>query len=214
VRGVAIYVEGGGDTAQQRADLRRGLDALLEEAKGLTLAQGRSWRLVPCGTRRFAYEAFLHASRGEAKDSLNLLLVDAEEALSDVLLKGGQEVGHGIAHLMQREGWEFSGIAPERVHLMVQCMEAWILADPEALGRYYGQGFLTNVLPRHADLEQVPKAALLEAIKRATERTTKGKYGKIRHASPLLERIDPAKVADRCPHFASLQQWLRKGLLN
>ena len=60
------------------------------------------------------------------------------------------------------------------------------------------------MLPRVVDLELVSKAVVAQALKQATERTMKGRYHKIRHASALLKRIDVEKVKTRCPHCARL----------
>ena len=37
---IAIYLEGGGDTAQQKAELRTGMDALLEPQKRAARVKG------------------------------------------------------------------------------------------------------------------------------------------------------------------------------
>jgi hypothetical protein len=99
------------------------------------------------------------------------------------------------------------------IHLMVQTMEAWIVADPDALADYYGQRFRRNALPRTANLETVAKPAVATALNNATRDTQKGVYHKIKHASDLLKRIDRAKVQDRCPRckrmFTTLGQAIR-----
>jgi hypothetical protein len=54
----------------------------------------------------------------------------------------------------------------------------------------------------------VPKADLYEKLKNATKDTQKREYGKIKHASKLLLKIDPEKVAKRCPRFTIFREWL------
>jgi hypothetical protein len=83
---------------------------------------------------------------------------------------------------------------------MAQCMEAWLVADPETLTEYYGQGFNANALPRRNNLEQEPKAQIYSALENATRQTQKGSYGKIKHASELLKRIKQEKAKARCEH--------------
>ena len=149
---IAFYVEGGGDTAHQNAELR----------------------VVP-----------------ETGDP-------------------ARDAAARVAHLRQRDGWDLSAMSAERVHLMVRCMEAWIVADPDALAVYYGQGFSLTVVPARLNLEEGPKPDVNDKLARATRGTQKGEYGKMTHASQLLQRIDPARVAQRCPRFASLTRWLEQ----
>ena len=77
-------------------------------------------------------------------------------------------------------------------------METWIVADPEALAAYYGQGFRADALPARQDLEAESKEAVARALETATRGTRKGEYRKIRHASDLLKSIDPTRVRRRC----------------
>ena len=42
------------------------------------------------------------------------------------------------------------------------------------------------------------------------KRLTKGRYQKIKHAAQLLQRIEAAKVAQRCPRFTTFARWLDK----
>lgn len=91
---------------------------------------------------------------------------------------------------------------------MVQCMEAWIVADPDVLERFYKQGFSRTSLPKRQNLEQESKTDIYAKLEAATERTQKGKYAKIRHASQLLQKIERGKIATRCPRFSIFRDWL------
>jgi hypothetical protein len=91
---------------------------------------------------------------------------------------------------------------------MVQCMEAWLLADPEALAGYYKRGFRGRSLPIQPDLEVAPKLRVYDELAKATRGTSKGEYAKIRHASALLALIDPEQVAARYPRFGTFTTWL------
>jgi hypothetical protein len=73
-------------------------------------------------------------------------------------------------------------------------MEAWFLADRQALGSFYEQGFLARSLPGHADIEEVPKYELVRRLEHASRNTQKGRYHKTRHGFALLALIDPQKV--------------------
>ncbi len=122
-----------------------------------------------CGPRREAYEKFLEALQ-DHPNAFNVLLVDAEEAV-----KQGKTP---IAHLRERKGdeWDLTGVAEEQIHLMVQVMESWFLADKVALQKFYGQGFNLNALPKVRNVEQIAKADLERALDEATRKTQKGEY--------------------------------------
>ena len=126
--GIAIYVEGGGDSRDTKSALREGMGNFLREIRDL--AQGKRWRwkVVACGGRRAACVAFENA-RNIHPETFNVLLVDAEGPVS----------ADPVRHLNDRDGWSLDAGA-DRVHLMVQTMEAWIVADADALERFYGQG--------------------------------------------------------------------------
>lgn len=189
--GVAIYMEGGGNKGNGRAVLRQGMDAFLDPLKQAARDKSTRWKLVCCGSRDEAYRAFQNALRN-GDDGIVVLLVDAE----------GPVEAQPRAHLHARDGWDLTDIDGQSVYLMVQTMEAWIVAD--ALRSYYGQRFNQGALPRTDDLERVGKPTLENSLQRATERTQKGRYKKIAHASDLLKRIDAEQVKARCRHCGRL----------
>jgi hypothetical protein len=85
------------------------------------------------------------------------------------------------------------------VFWMVQLMEAWFLADPEALKSYYGKDFASEALKKNPQVEEIPKADVLECLKQATRKTLKGAYHKTAHAPHILELLDPDKVRKAAP---------------
>ncbi len=190
---IAIYMEGGGGKANSKAMLRQGMDAFLAEIKDAFRAQACRWKLVCCGGRDEAYRGFRN---GDA--DILVLLVDSEDPVSLT----------PTDHLKARDEWNLHNANDDRIHLMVQSMEAWIVADPNALAKYYGQGFQKNALPRRQNLEQENKVDIARALDRATQKTQKGKYQKIQHARHLLQRINPAIVRKRCPHCHRLFETL------
>jgi len=99
------------------------------------------------------------------------------------------------------------GIDPRQagnVFWMVELMEAWFLADPDALAAYYGDGFLRNAIGNSADVERVPKLDVVSRLKQATRSTTRGVYDKVKHAPHLLERLDGNRVRLRAEHCRQL----------
>ena len=190
---VAIYMEGGGNGRDTKDALRRGMGALLGPLKQAARDKSMRWRLVCCGPRDEAFRRFQNTLQ-DGDDSVVVLLVDAEQPVA---------TAPGV-HLQARDRWDMMNIDTNSVHLMVQTMEAWIVADANAVRGYYGQGFNAGALPRAADLEGVSKRDLENSLHQATQHTQKGTYHKIRHASDLLQRIDPETVKARCRHCRRL----------
>jgi hypothetical protein len=219
---IAVYVEGGGNGKEQKAELRRGFDALFAMEKSRASDKRLSLIFICCGGRQEAYEAFQNALEVN-RERINALLVDSETAIAPVPKDRAGEIDKvqdalvRVGHLRQKQGtggrgqgdgWQLSGDLAARVHLMVQCMEAWIVADPDALQRIYKQNFRENRLPKRTNLEDESKADLYAKLEGATGGTQKGKYEKIKHASQVLAGIDPEKVTQRCPRFRIFRQWL------
>lgn len=194
-------MEGGGKGVR-RVLLRKGMDAFLRSAKAAAQSKSLKWQIVACGARNEAYRRFSEAASRRTED-LVFLLVDSEDELST----------SPRLHLVARDGWERLGVVSEdRIHLMVRTMETWLIADVEALSSYYGRRFNGSPLPRHKDLERVPKRTINASLTRATRKTQKGEYHKIRHASDLLALVDPDKVKKRCRHSRRLFETLAEAI--
>jgi hypothetical protein len=188
VKEIRIYVEGGGGK-ESKALMRRAFGRFLSEAGSAAWEREFGLQVVACGSREAAHEKFQRA-RTEHPTAFNMLLVDSEAPVTT----------SARSHL----GWKLDAVADDQVQLMVQAMEAWLIADPETLARFYGQGFAANKLPRTQNVERIPKDDLEPALKLATRRTKKGEYHKTRHAFDLLAQIDPEKVRSRAPHCERL----------
>ena len=201
---VTIYMEGGGDKKGTKSRLRDGMAVFLKTGLNKAAnAKKRKLNIVCCGDRRRTYYAFRNARKYANGDEVVILLVDAEDPVTSLTV---------VEHLRNRSGdeWDLTGVPEKYVHLMVQTMETWIVADKDALSDFYGQGFHENSLPLHENLEEVSKKAVAYALNQATTKTkTKGPYHKIRHASLLLGLIDPGKVLRRCLHCELLFSTLR-----
>ena len=135
---VVVYVEGGGTTSELRTRCRRGFSEFFQRA-GL---RGRMPRVVACGSRQDTYSDFCTALRSAAKSGkLPVLLVDSESRVKDDCTPWD--------HLRRSDNWsQPDGASVDHVFLMVQCMEAWFVADRSVLESFFGQGF--NAKARHA----------------------------------------------------------------
>lgn len=190
---VQVYVEGGGPTrsGDLADECRKGFATLFEKAIGRRIG------ITACGGRNQAYDAFATAVR-QRKYDLAILLVDSEEVLG---------AGDPWTHLAHRDKWARVG-AP--AHLMVVCMEAWLLADHQALHEHFGSTFDDGKIPRWPKLWEVNKDALYGALKDATKGSKKGgPYDKGRDSFKILARVDPKRL-EACAHANGLFDDLRR----
>lgn len=192
-----LYVEGGGESNMLKTACRAGFSQFLSKA-GL---KGKMPRIVACGSRQNAYDSFCTAiDSGEAA----LLLVDSESSVATVYQQEEAQKWKAWGHLKNRLGdrWDKPANADEEdCHLMVQCMEAWFLADRATLQVFFGQGFNANSLPAAENqIESVDKVQLYQALANATKYcTTKAKYAKGEHSFKLLALISPDRVTAASP---------------
>ena len=191
---VTVYVEGGGTRRVSKKRCRQGFSEFFRNA-GLS---GRMPRIFAGGGRQTAYDSFHTALAKAAENDFAVLLVDSEgpvAARSDSWL-----------HLSNQDKWEKpQGATDDNTYLMVQCMEAWFLADKDALARYFGDGFNENSLPRRADVEGVSKRDIARGLKMATRQCKqKGVYHKGRHSFAILAELDSERVTTGSPHARRL----------
>lgn len=186
---VIIYVEGG--HGQTKTACRQAFRIFFEKV----IPPG-SFQVRASGDRASTFQDFRAALKKNPNDYV-LLLVDSEEAVAT----GRWE------HLRTRvgDGWhQPTGTVDDQVHLMVQVMEAWFLADRPALVAYYGQGFLEKSLPGQPNVELISKQDVFRLLQHASKPTQKGEYHKTKHAFDLLQEIDPSRVRAASQHAESL----------
>src|SRR6266404_5373349 len=143
VRELRIYFEG------DRA-LRQGFLTFLGEIYNKArLRKCRISLIATGGTPIEDYRIAVQAHR----DAWNILILDSE----------GPDDGNLSEHLCRSKGLDMS--CAGSLFFMVQLMEAWFLADIEALERYYGRG-VTAALRGNPDVEEIHKADVLDRLKR------------------------------------------------
>ena len=181
VKSIAIYIEGGGDTANTKSFLREGYSAFLDSVRELARKKAIRWQLVICGGRSQAYAAFVDAVKQEP-EVFNVLLVDSEDPVAISVSPW--------AHLENRkeDRWtQPKGVDDSQCHMMVACMEAWFLADLAALKRHFGGNFDAEKLPAANLAESRTKDNIHDALRQATRNTPAREYQKIRDGGKLLK---------------------------
>lgn len=157
-------------------------------------------RIAPVPCKANAIADFMDGLK-KYPDAVNVLLIDTERPYAPNLF---QEV-------RQHDHWDYivgSNVSDNQIHLMVEVMESWFLADKDALRSYYGQHFLENRLPSNPNVEKIPKNDVINGLADSTRMTSKGRYHKTNHAPQLLAAMDPVKVRAAAPNCSRLFDFL------
>jgi hypothetical protein len=196
VKQIKLYVEGGGDSKEQHARCREGFRKLLEKS-GFS---GRLPRIVAGGGREATFDQFKTSVRTVKPGDYPILLVDSEEVI-------GASVAAWV-HLRERDGWDRpNGVADDQAHLMVTCMEAWIMADHPALRSYYGRCLHAGSLLPTLGLETRHSHSVQDALVTAT-RDCQNNYRKGDRSFKILAELDPETLKRHLPHFLAFIQTL------
>ncbi|MEH2411604.1 DUF4276 family protein [Nostoc sp.] len=216
---IYIYIEGAGDEddiellPRQRQGFRSGIISGKETTTGLRPGFRKFFQklydmagenihifLVMCGSRGDAYEDFKTALESQP-EAFNVLLIDAESPVNSTVTPWEHLRNRTEDHPWILDAVDFED---EQCHLMVQTMEAWFIADIDALREFYGKKFKEDKIQRGIkqlqNVEKVSKATLKVWLNAATRQTEKGKYHKTRHAPKLLELLDVDKVRKASPY--------------
>ncbi len=192
---VRLFVEGGGNHKLTKTACRKAFHVFLDRLLG----DAPKPRIIASGSRDEAYRDFCRSLSTDA-NSFAVLLVDSEDPVP-----AGKTAAE---HLRDRDHWT-NPLPDDQVHLMVQCMEAWFLADKVKLQHYYGAGFRAASLSANPAIEAIPKKDMLDGLHRATVTTSKGAYHKTQHGFEILELLDPLAVERKSRFAAALFAMLR-----
>lgn len=192
---VTIFLEGGDDASKE---CRRAFSKLFQDA-GLSKLPG----IIACGSRNEAYSQFCNRWPGK-RDEILLLLVDSE----------AQVHGAKWDHVAQRDGdgWTAPpGATEDHLWFMMQCMETWVVADPETLSKVFRDCLLPNALPPLFELERRSKSDVQAALQQATSRCDRSrKYEKGRRSYQVVIKLKTAALSNNLPHFRDLIAHLKR----
>lgn len=201
---VRLYVEGGpkGTHADGLRQFRNGFKRHLLRLD----ARLANIEVSPCGDIDSTIRDFARAARECKADCVVALLVDSDGPVTGT---------SPAAHLETKLN---SGQVPQdgrrNLFLMVQCMEAWFVADPAALEHCFGRRCREVKLPQHKDVEAIPTRTLEAVLDDLAGNTPTRKYHKIRDAVRILAKLDPGTVGARSRHARELHDFLRKSAAN
>ncbi|MCY4559925.1 MAG: DUF4276 family protein [Chloroflexi bacterium] len=175
-----VYLEG-------HRRLRVPMKSFLRNAVRTIHNQSVTLNVEPCGSGDDAIKRCV-------KNTGSILLIDSEGEVSpQLIVRVSGQIG-----------------STNRAFYMVQQMEAWFIADRDALADYFGPGFRESALPQRNNIEDAPKREIENGLRNATRDCAKQRYSKGRDDVGLLERLNPTTVYNACPNFALLINHLRE----
>lgn len=198
---ITIFVEGGGDTRNQQSACRKGFREFFDK-----LDIKASITIIACGNGKNTYDDFCIGFKKTKIDEYCLLLVDSEAPLTNT------NKWQHFSSYIDAKSIKPNNAKEENLHFMVECMEAWFMADKQTLANYYGKYFNLNVLPKTTDIEKIAKQDLIDGLDNASRKTTKGKYSKSKreHSFELLSRINATDVVKNSPRAETLCNILKE----
>ncbi|WP_442921424.1 DUF4276 family protein [Microcoleus sp. PH2017_28_MFU_U_A] len=125
VKEVRIYIEGGGDGKNTKQLLRQGFSSFFKELVQVAQSKKIKWQIILCGSRNHAFRNFKNALE-DHPNAFVILLVDSEAPVKQSPWE----------HLKSRDNWDSPGVDDTHCYLMVQAMEAWLIADIDTLKRF------------------------------------------------------------------------------
>lgn len=200
---IRIYVEGAGDSKEQRARCREGFSKLVGKAGFV----GKMPSFVASGGRTQAFGDFEAALKAYPNEVV-LMLVDSEDPVKNLV--DAPDDPFAWIHLANRD----RVVRPANTEnyqalLMATCMETWIATDKEALKKYFERGFQESALPTLPTIETQNRHEVQGKLAHASRNTTKP-YQKGSRSFELLAMLDPAVLS---AHLSQFRRFVRTLLL-
>ncbi len=206
VRAINIFLEGSGDSREQRIVCRRAFQTLCEKMG----FKGKMPTFIPCGTRNRAYRDFINSLKLNP-EAINILLVDSEDPLKNLSPDPHSDIAW--IHLNLRDGWiRPADTEPYQALIMATSMETWIATDREALKAFFGKDLQENALPTLPQIESQNRKEVFKKLEHAT-RNCKRPYQKGDQSFKILETLDPEILHQHLTQFQRLKATL-DSLLN
>ncbi len=195
---VTIHFEGD-------ANLRPGFHALLKSHAERARQKRIGFKLISGGSNVETVKDFIRSCRLHPSD-LNILLIDSEGPVPST--------AGFIRTLRSRDFWDANATCDDgQLNFMVQAMESWFIADPQALIERFGHRFDVKQLPNPQNAESIPPARLTDSIKRGLRSSgAKRRYDKVSDGAKLLELVDESRVSRNCAHFRRLRDFLSQSV--
>lgn len=197
-----LYVEGGGDSKENKIRCREGVRKLIEKM-GFSATE-RMPRLSACGGRGAAFDDFMTANAARKSGDYIAMLLDSEDPI--VALE------KTWSHLKVRDNWDKpDGAADDQVLFMTTSMETWIVADRGALKEHYGDKLRENALPPLDELESRPRHEVHDKLVKAS-RDCSNAYCKGKRSFEVLAQLDPSVLKQYLPSFVRVDRILKQKL--
>lgn len=187
-----IYIEGG-ESKEAKIRCREGFRKLFEKSG---FQDERMPRLIACGGRNSAFDAFKTAHANKKNSAYIAMLVDSEDPVVDLELTW--------KHLEVRDRWtKPAGATNEQVLFMTTCMETWIVADRTALKGHYKSNLQATALPALDDLENRNRHDVHRSLEHAT-RNCKNAYSKGERSFEVLTKLNPTVLKMHLTSFVRI----------
>ena len=196
-----LYVEGGGDSKENKIRCREGIRKLIEK---MGFADIRMPRLSACGGRGAAFDDFMTAHAARKSGDYIAMLLDSEHPI--VALE------KTWSHLKMRDNWDKpDGATDEQVLFMTTSMETWIVADRLALKEHYGDKLQESALPPLDELESRDRHDVHDKLVHAS-RNCSNAYAKGKRSFEVLAQLDPSVLKQYLPSFVRVDRILKEKL--
>jgi hypothetical protein len=199
---VRLYVEGG-PKGTHADGLRRFKNSFKQHLLRLD-PKLSTLDVSPCGSTEETIRDYARAVRECETNCLPVLLVDSDAPVS---------AAPPAQHLAPKlDSANIPKNARGNLFLMVQCMEAWLVTDQQALEKCFGVKARTVRFPPNPNIEAVSTKDILAALNSAAKDTPTRHYHKVRHSAEILAELRPEMVAQRSKHARALHEFLRESV--